>query len=86
MLDLLADPSTWIAFATLTVMEVVLGIDNVIFISVLVSKLPKEQADRARVIGIGLALLLRGPAACAKLDHRAQRTGVYRVRTWLLLA
>ena len=59
MLDLLADPSTWIAFATLTVMEVVLGIDNVIFISVLVSKLPKEQADRARVIGIGLALLFR---------------------------
>jgi predicted tellurium resistance membrane protein TerC len=59
MLDLLADPSTWIAFATLTVMEVVLGVDNVIFISVLVSKLPKEQADRARTIGLSLALIFR---------------------------
>ena len=59
MLDLLADPSTWIAFATLTLMEVVLGVDNVIFISVLVSKLPKEQADRARTIGLSLALIFR---------------------------
>ena len=59
MFDLLADPSTWIAFVTLTVMEVVLGVDNVIFISVLVSKLPKEQADRARTIGLGLALIFR---------------------------
>jgi len=59
MFDLLLDPSTWIAFATLTVMEVVLGVDNVIFISVLVSKLPKEQADRARTIGLSLALIFR---------------------------
>jgi predicted tellurium resistance membrane protein TerC len=59
MLDLLLDPSTWIAFATLTVMEVVLGVDNVIFISVLVAKLPKEQADQARTIGLSLALIFR---------------------------
>src|SRR3569623_1932685 len=59
MIDLLLDPSTWIAFATLTLMEVVLGGDNVIFISVLVSKLPKEQADRARTIGLSLALIFR---------------------------
>ena len=59
MFDLLLDPSTWIVFATLTVMEVVLGVDNVIFISVLVSKLPKEQADRARTIGLSLALIFR---------------------------
>ncbi len=59
MLDLLLDPNVWIAFATLTVMEVVLGVDNVIFISVLVSKLPKEQADRARQIGLALALIFR---------------------------
>jgi len=59
MYDLLLDPNTWIAFATLTLMEVVLGVDNVIFISVLVSKLPKEQADRARTIGLGLALIFR---------------------------
>jgi len=59
MFDLLLDPSTWIAFATLTLMEVVLGVDNVIFISVLVSKLPREQADRARTIGLSLALIFR---------------------------
>jgi predicted tellurium resistance membrane protein TerC len=59
MFDLLLDPNTWIAFATLTLMEVVLGVDNVIFISVLVSKLPKEQADRARTIGLTLALVFR---------------------------
>jgi predicted tellurium resistance membrane protein TerC len=59
MFDLLLDPNTWIAFATLTVMEVVLGVDNVIFISVLVSRLPKQQSDRARTIGLSLALIFR---------------------------
>ena len=59
MIDLLLDPNAWIAFATLTLMEVVLGVDNVIFISVLVSRLPKEQADRARTIGLSLALIFR---------------------------
>ncbi len=48
MLELLSDPAVWAAFGTLTVMEIVLGIDNIVFISVLVSRLPKEQADRAR--------------------------------------
>jgi predicted tellurium resistance membrane protein TerC len=59
MLELLADPNTWIAFATLTVMEIVLGIDNIVFISVLVSRLPKEQADQARRLGLALALVFR---------------------------
>src|SRR5262245_35368844 len=59
MLELLTNPSAWAAFATLTVMEVVLGIDNIVFISVLVARLPKEQADRARRWGIGLALVFR---------------------------
>jgi len=59
MLELLADPNIWIAFATLTVMEIVLGIDNIIFISVLVSRLPKEQADTARKLGLALALVFR---------------------------
>ncbi|MBI4047134.1 MAG: TerC family protein, partial [Devosia nanyangense] len=44
MIELLTDPNAWIALATLTVMEIVLGIDNIVFISVLVSRLPKEQA------------------------------------------
>lgn len=59
MLELLADPNVWIAFATLTVMEIVLGIDNIVFISVLVSRLPREQAEFARKLGIGLALIFR---------------------------
>src|SRR5690606_41944491 len=59
MIELLSDPNAWIAFGTLTVMEIVLGIDNIIFISVLVSRLPKEQADRARTIGLALALVFR---------------------------
>jgi predicted tellurium resistance membrane protein TerC len=59
MFELLSDPTVWVAFATLTVMEIVLGIDNIVFISVLVSRLPKEQADRARQLGLALALVFR---------------------------
>ncbi|WP_084587900.1 TerC family protein [Devosia riboflavina] len=59
MLELLYDPNVWVAFLTLTVMEIVLGIDNIVFISVLVSRLPREQAEFARKLGIGLALVFR---------------------------
>lgn len=58
-MELLVDPNVWIAFATLTILELVLGIDNVIFISILSGKLPPEQQQRARVIGLGLALIMR---------------------------
>ena len=58
-MEWLADPNVWIAFATLTVLELVLGIDNVIFISILSGKLPPEQQARARFIGLGLALVMR---------------------------
>ncbi|WP_243029362.1 TerC family protein [Thermus altitudinis] len=58
-MDWLTNPEVWIALVTLTVLEVVLGIDNVIFISILASKLPKEQQDRARVMGLSLAALTR---------------------------
>jgi predicted tellurium resistance membrane protein TerC len=56
---LISDPAAWAALITLVVMEVVLGIDNLIFISILTNKLPAEQRQRARRIGIGLALLMR---------------------------
>jgi predicted tellurium resistance membrane protein TerC len=56
---LLADPAAWAAFVTLVVMEVVLGIDNLIFISILTNKLPEAQRPRARRIGISLALIMR---------------------------
>ena len=58
-MDWLFDPEIWIALTTLTVLELVLGIDNVIFISILAGKLPKEQQGRARKIGLGLAMIMR---------------------------
>jgi len=59
LLALVQDPAAWIALVTLIVMEVVLGIDNLIFISILTNKLPAEHRVRARRIGIGLALVMR---------------------------
>ena len=59
LLTLAADPAAWAALLTLTAMEVVLGIDNLIFISILTNKLPEHQRERARRIGIGLALVFR---------------------------
>ncbi|MES1262716.1 MAG: TerC family protein, partial [Peristeroidobacter soli] len=58
-MELLADPQTWLAFATLTALEIVLGIDNIIFISILVGRLPPEQRPRGRTIGLALAMLTR---------------------------
>jgi predicted tellurium resistance membrane protein TerC len=55
----ISDPTALVALATLVVMEVVLGIDNLIFISILTNKLPEHQRSKARRIGIGLALILR---------------------------
>jgi predicted tellurium resistance membrane protein TerC len=59
MIELLSDPQVWIAFFTLTALELVLGIDNVIFISILVDKLPRERGDLARRIGLFLAMFMR---------------------------
>ena len=59
MIELLTDPHAWAALVTLTVLEIVLGIDNVIFISVLVSRCSPEEAKRARQIGLSLALIFR---------------------------
>jgi predicted tellurium resistance membrane protein TerC len=59
MLALLSDPHAWAALVTLTVLEIVLGIDNIVFISILVSRCDPKQAQRARQIGLGLALVFR---------------------------
>ena len=61
MLDLtiFAQPDAWIALATLTAMEIVLGIDNIVFLSILTGKLPTEAQPRARTIGLALALIMR---------------------------
>lgn len=58
-MEFLADPQIWIALATLTLLELVLGIDNIIFISILSGKLPEEQQPRARIIGLSMALIMR---------------------------
>ena len=58
-MEWVADPQAWIAFLTLVALEIVLGIDNIIFISILSGKLPSEQQPRARFIGLGLALIIR---------------------------
>ena len=57
--DWLSDPTAWVALATLVILEVVLGIDNLIFISILTNKLPEHQQSRARRLGISAALLMR---------------------------
>ena len=59
MLEMLSDPHAWIAFLTLSALEIVLGIDNIIFISILVSRLPPERRNSARITGLALAMLTR---------------------------
>ena len=59
MQELLTDPSAWLSFVTLTVLEIVLGIDNIVFLAVLVARLPPERQRSARLGGLGLAMLTR---------------------------
>jgi predicted tellurium resistance membrane protein TerC len=59
MTALLSDPQTWLAFATLAVLEIVLGVDNIIFISIMVSKLPQARQRSARITGLALAMCTR---------------------------
>jgi predicted tellurium resistance membrane protein TerC len=59
VLDWIADPNAWIALVTLTALEIVLGVDNIVFISILSSKLPKHQQGRGRITGLGMALFGR---------------------------
>jgi predicted tellurium resistance membrane protein TerC len=59
MLDLISDPQNWLAFLTLSLLEIVLGLDNIIFISILVGKLPPAQQGPARITGLALAMLTR---------------------------
>ncbi|HEY0340706.1 MAG TPA: TerC family protein [Steroidobacteraceae bacterium] len=59
MLALLSDPQTWLAFITLTLLEIVLGFDNIIFISILVGRLPPARRETARITGLALAMVTR---------------------------
>jgi len=57
--ELLLDPQTWLSFSTLAVLEIVLGIDNIIFLSILIDRLPRAQRRSARIVGLGFAMLTR---------------------------
>jgi predicted tellurium resistance membrane protein TerC len=57
-MEWLSDPQAWVALATLTALEIVLGIDNIVFISILTGKLPAAQQPRARTIGLGAAMVM----------------------------
>jgi len=59
MMEWLSDPQAWIALGTLTALEIVLGIDNIIFISVLVGRLPEKERQRARLLGLSMAMIMR---------------------------
>ena len=58
-MDILLDPSIWIGLCTLVILEIVLGIDNLVFIAILADKLPPKQRDKARIMGLTLALVTR---------------------------
>ena len=58
-MEWISTPEAWIALLTLTALEIVLGIDNIIFISILVDRLPDHQQKKARLIGLGLAMIMR---------------------------
>ena len=81
-MEWLTDPDVWIGLFTLTVLEIVLGIDNLIFISILSGKLPVEQQARARKVGLGLALITRILLLCSlawvmKLDKPFWESSVF---------
>ncbi len=59
MIELISDPAAWVSFLTLALLEIVLGIDNIIFLSILVSKLPPELQQRGRILGLAFAMITR---------------------------
>ena len=59
MFDWIADPNAWIALATLATLEIVLGVDNIIFSSILTGRLPEHQRNKGRIIGLSVAMLTR---------------------------
>ena len=80
MIELLTSPEAWAALLTLTALEIVLGIDNVIFLSVIVSRIPPQQAKRARQIGLALALVFRIALLSALVWLIGLTTAVFTVR------
>ena len=72
MIELLTDPSAWVALVTLSLLEIVLGIDNIIFISILVGRLPEARREKARIVGPGARHgHARGAAVLHRVAHEA---------------
>jgi len=91
-MEFLMDPQIWVGLLTLVVLEIVLGIDNLVFIAILADKLPPKQRDKARLIGLSLALIMRLALLSVissvghLLDGDADATAVHRIRFHLLRA
>lgn len=85
-MELLMDPSIWAGLLTLIVLEIVLGIDNLVFIAILADKLPPKQRDKARLIGLSLALVMRLGLLSVILDGDADETTDYHRRFLLFRA
>ena len=82
MLDLVSNPAVWASFLTLTILEIVLGVDNVVFISIAANKLPPEQRRSARLVGLAGALVLRiGLFGVDRLGRIAERAGYHLVQS-----
>ena len=78
-MEWLSDPQVWASLATLTALEIVLGIDNIIFIAILANKLPEEQRDRARKVGLALGdLRLQGSKSARGDEVRTSGHGKFR--------
>jgi hypothetical protein len=78
-MDWIGNPESWIALVTLTALEIVLGIDNIIFISILTGKLPRHQQAKARTLGLGAAMFTRIALLLTHLADEADRSLVFRV-------
>ncbi len=86
-MEFLLDPGIWVSLLTLIILEIVLGIDNLVFIAILAEKLPPEQRDKARVIGLSLALLMRfGLVVYHHLVSHVDSTADYCLRLDILWA
>ncbi len=87
MIELITAPEVWLAFAALVTMEIVLGIDNLLFISIASAKLPASQQDVARRVGIALALVLRlvllSAIANAENNHQLDVDALYVKEAWV---
>ena len=77
-MEFLMDPSIWVGLLTLVVLEIVLGIDNLVFIAILADKLPPKQRDKARLIGLSGAGHATGSALRYLVDGHADQTVVLR--------